>query len=299
MVATWKRIDKPPTYSSANWRSCSIALPPEIAVRELPGRLVLLGHPVDHSLSPVFQNAALRAAKIPLTYEALDVAPRELRLLLRQLKDHNAAGNVTIPHKHSVHGSCDELTDIAARVGAVNTFWFESGRLHGDNTDVGGFEAAAKALLGGDPVDSHVVLLGSGGAAAAVLAAIEQWTNARVAVVARHPDRAAKLARRFRDVARVEKSLDVALADATLVINATPVGQHNDEMPTDIAKIPKTAAVMDLVYRRGATPWVRAARKRGNRAADGLPMLIEQGALSFKRWFGIEPDREAMRQSLV
>jgi len=206
---------------------------------------------------------------------------------------------VTIPHKLAVHSSCDELTDIAARVGAVNTFWFESGRLHGDNTDVEGFEAAAKALLGGDPVDSRVVLLGSGGAAAAVLTAIERWTNAHVAVVGRHPDRAAKLARRFRDVARAEKSIDSVLADATLVINATPVGQQNDEMPVEVAGIPKTAAVMDLVYRRGGTPWVKAARKKGIRAADGLPMLIEQGALSFKRWFGREPDREAMRQSLV
>jgi len=265
----------------------------------LPGRLVLLGHPVDHSLSPIFQNAALKAAGIPLVYEAVDVTSRDLRVLLRQLKDVGAAGNVTIPHKVSVHASCDDLTDVAERVGAVNTFWFESGRLHGDNTDVAGFEAAAKALLGGDPVDARVVLLGSGGAAAAVLTAIEQWTNPRVLVVARHHDRGAKLARRFRDVARAEKSLDAALTDATLIVNATPVGQQNDEMPVEIEKIPRTAAVIDLVYRRGATPWVKAARKRGNPAADGLPMLIEQGALSFNRWFGREPDREAMRQSLV
>lgn len=268
-------------------------------MNELPGRLVLLGHPVAHSLSPRFQNAALKAAAIPLVYEAVDVPPRELRVLLRQLKNLNAAGNVTIPHKLAVHASCDELTDIAARVGAVNTFWFESGRLHCDNTDVGGFEASAKALLGGDPLDARVVLLGSGGAAAAVLAAVEQWTHARVAVVARHPDRAAKLARRFRDVARVEKSLDAALADATLIVNATPIGQQDDEMPIEVGKIQQRAAVMDLVYRRGGTPWVKAARKRGIRAADGLPMLIEQGALSFTRWFGREPDREAMRQSLV
>jgi shikimate dehydrogenase len=264
----------------------------------LPGRLVLLGHPVAHSLSPIFQNAALKAAHIPLVYEPVDVTARDLRVLLRQLKDIGAAGNVTIPHKVSVHASCDELTDVAERVGAVNTFWFESGRLHGDNTDVAGFEAAAKALLGGDPVDARVVLLGSGGAAAAVLTAIEQWTNPRVLVVARHPERGTKLARRFRDVARAEKSLDAALADATLIVNATPVGQQNDEMPDEIEKIPRTAAVIDLVYRRGATPWVKAARKRGNPAADGLPMLIEQGALSFNRWFGREPDREAMRQSL-
>src|SRR5207248_7878784 len=177
----------------------------ENPLSELPGQLVLLGHPVAHSLSATFQNAALRAAKIPLVYEAIDVAPKELRVLLRQLKDLNAAGNVTIPHKLTVHASCDELTDIAARVGAVNTFWFETGRLHGDNTDVGGFEAAAKALLGGDPADARVVLLGSGGAAAAVLAAVEQWSNPRETIVAPHADRASKLDARFRYGARGER----------------------------------------------------------------------------------------------
>ena len=299
MVAISMRIDRQRTYLSANWRSSSTALAADHELPGLPGRLVLIGHPVAHSLSPVFQNAALKAAGIPLVYEAIDVPIRELRVFLRKLKDMGAAGNVTIPHKVAVHASCDELSDVAERVGAVNTFWFESGRLHGDNTDVAGFEAAAKALLGGDPVDARVVLLGSGGAAAAVLTAIEQWTNARVTVVARHHDRAARLAGRFRDVARAEKSLDAVLSDATLLVNATPVGQQNDEVPVEIAKIPRNAAVIDLVYRKGSTPWVRAARQNGNPAADGLPMLIEQGALSFKRWFGREPDREAMRRSLA
>ena len=113
-----------------------------------PGRLVLLGHPVTHSLSPVFQNAALKAAKIPLQYEALDVSSRELRAVLRHLKDSNAAGNVTIPHKIAVHDRCDRLTDLAARVGAVNTFWYESGKLHGDNTDVGGFRGSCSSAFG-------------------------------------------------------------------------------------------------------------------------------------------------------
>ena len=248
----------------------------ENPVRELPGRLVLLGHPVAHSLSPTFQNAALHAAGIPLSYEAIDVAPRDLRVLLRQLKSVAAAGNVTIPHKIAVHNSCDALTDIAARVGAVNTFWFNSGQLHGDNTDVAGFDAAARALLGGDQQNARIVMFGSGGAAAAVLATVEQWPNARV-----------------------EKSLGDALSDANFVVNATPVGQKDDTMPLDVGMISKSAAVMDLVYRRGGTPWVKAARAQGNRAADGLPMLIEQGALSFQRWFGFEPDREAMRKSLV
>lgn len=265
-----------------------------------PGRLVLLGHPVDHSLSPIFQNAALRAAGMSLLYEAVDVAPRDLLALLRQLKELGVAGNVTIPHKVKVHASCDELTNVAKRVGAVNTFWFDSGRLCGDNTDVGGFDAAARALIGGETKGARLVVLGSGGAAAAVIAAVEQWPDAQVAIVARHPERGAKLARRFRDVARVEKSAEAAVENATLIVNATPVGQREDEQPLDLKIIPKTTAIMDLVYRRGGgTAWVKAARKRGNPAADGLPMLLEQGALSFHRWFGIEPDREVMRQSLL
>jgi shikimate dehydrogenase len=263
-----------------------------------PGRLVLLGHPVSHSLSPIFQNAALKAANIALVYEALDVTGRELRTVIRQLKTSNAAGNVTIPHKLGVHDLCDHLTDLAAKVGAVNTFWFDSGKLHGDNTDVGGFDAAARALLGGETKGARIVVLGAGGAAAAVLAAAEEWPDAKAAVVARHNERAARLAKRFPDVARAEKNVGRAVRGATLIVNATPIGQQDEDQPLDVALIPKSAAVMDLVYRRGGTAWVRAARDSGIRAADGLPMLLEQGALAFQRWFGQEPDREAMRLSL-
>jgi shikimate dehydrogenase len=260
---------------------------------------VLLGHPVSHSLSPVFQNAALRASHIPLVYEALDVGGRELRSVLRQLRASNGAGNVTIPHKVTIHDLCDELTDLAAKVGAVNTFWVDSNKLHGDNTDVGGFDAAARALLGGETADARVVVVGAGGAAASVLAAIDDWPGATATVVARHTERAVGLAKRFPDVARAEKSLERAVREATLIVNATPVGQHDEDQPVDVALIPKSAAVLDLVYRRGGTPWVNAARANGIRAADGLPMLLEQGALAFERWFGKEPDREAMRLSLL
>src|SRR5207237_7453407 len=141
---------------------------------------------------------------------------------------------------------------------------FESGRLHCDNSDVGGFDAAARALIGGETTGARVVLLGSGGAAAAVLAAAEQWIGAQVIIIARNFERASKLARRFRDVARVEKAAAAALSDATLIVNATPVGQQDDEHPVDVALIPNKAAVMDLVYWRGGTSWVTAARKQGN-----------------------------------
>ena len=109
----------------------------------LPGALVLLGHPVAHSLSPAFQNAALRSAGLPLTYTVLDVSPDSLGSEIERLRALRAAGNVTIPHKRSVARVCDTLTPVAQRANAVNTFRFdESGRLHGHNTDVGGVDIA-------------------------------------------------------------------------------------------------------------------------------------------------------------
>lgn len=266
-------------------------------MKELPGRLVLLGHPVAHSLSPLFQNAALRSAGVPLTYEALDVAPEALAATLDRLRAERAAGNVTIPHKEAVHRLCARRSALADRVGAVNAFWTEDGALVGDNTDVGGFDAAARALLGGEPLHLHVALLGAGGAAAAVLAAIERWHGCSVAVWSRTGDRSAALVARFPGVARLAGAADEALRQADLVVNATPVGLGDDAVPVPASALPARAAVLDLVYRPGETAWVREARARGHRAADGLGMLVEQGALAFERWLGVAPDRDVMRRA--
>ena len=268
-----------------------------------PGRLVLLGHPVGHSLSPTFQNAALRRAALPLEYVALDVAPADLDRTLVALRAERAAGNVTIPHKFAMIRACAEVTPLAARTGAVNTFWTrEDGALAGDNTDVAGVEAAVRALVGHAPARTGIVLLGAGGAAAAVLAAAASWPAGMIQVWSRRPDAARALAARFPGtVAPVEAlagALAGALARATLVINATPVGMTDDALPCPLEAIAPHAAVLDLVYRRGETAFVRAARARGHRAADGLVMLLEQGALAFERWFGVAPDREAMRASI-
>jgi shikimate dehydrogenase len=264
-----------------------------------PSRLVLLGHPVAHSLSPLFQNAALRSAGVPLEYAALDVAPERLDAVLDALAREGAAGNVTVPHKSRVAARCARLTPLAARVGAVNTFWSEDGSLVGDNTDVGGFDAAVETLLGGRPRAARIALLGAGGGAAAVLAAAESWPESRVTVYARSVERAAALAERFPRVARASDSVGAIAEDATLVVNATPVGLLDEAHPVPVEALPRDAAVIDLVYRRGETSWVRAARAGGHRAVDGLEMLLEQGALAFVRWFGFEPDRVAMRRALM
>jgi shikimate dehydrogenase len=265
---------------------------------DYPGRLVLIGDPVSHSLSPVIQNAALRAAHIPLTYEAVRVARDDVAAFLDDLRKIDGAGNVTIPHKRTVLELCDEVSDAAGLAQACNTFRFVDRKLVGYNTDVAAFDFVARKLLGEDARTARVVLLGAGGAASAVLAAIQQWGSAKVSIVNRNEDRATTLAATFSDFARAEPDIERALANATLIVNATPVGQHDDLFPCDLAPVPPTAAVFDLVYRRGETPWVNKARRRGHRATDGMPMLVEQGALAFETWFGTTPDREVMRRAL-
>ena len=134
---------------------------------------------------------------------------------------------------------------------------------------------------------------------AAVCALVEHWPGARIRVHARTADRAAMLARRFPSLVDHVASPGDAIRGATIVINATPVGLSGDEMPVPVNELPRDAAVMDLAYRAGLTPWIAAARAAGHRAADGLEMLIAQGAEAFERWFGRPLDRDVMRAALA
>ena len=289
-----------------------------------PTSLVLLGHPVAHSLSPRFQQAALDAAGLAIAYRALDTASSALTSTLDSLAAERAAGNVTIPHKQAVFQRCTQLTAVAEQVGAVNTFWHDAnGRLVGHNTDVEGARAALNAVAAGwrgadaaplrsagtgadrpGSAPARVVLLGAGGAAAAVIRALahSEWTQTsapvQVTVCARTPERAAALVARSGAPAAIsdhsEAALRRALAHADLVVNCTPIGLHDDQWPAPIDALPSGAAVLDLVYRSGETAWVRAARERGHAAEDGLRMLVEQGAAAFEAWFGRSPSKEAM-----
>ncbi|MEO6444309.1 MAG: shikimate dehydrogenase [Gemmatimonadaceae bacterium] len=265
---------------------------------DAPRRLVLLGHPVGHSLSARFQNAALDAAGIAIRYEALDVVPDDLPRVLEELRAQRAAGNVTVPHKEAVAAGCARLSATARRTGAVNTFRTATdGTLDGHNTDVAGFQAMADSL-GVVREGARVVCLGAGGAAAAVCAAVEAWPRVSVRLLARTSARALSLAARFGFHVSATVLPAEALADATVIVNATPAGLADDDHPVALSVIPRDACVMDLVYRPGETAWVRAARTRGHRAADGREMLLHQGAAAFEIWFGIQPDLRVMRAAL-
>jgi shikimate dehydrogenase len=266
---------------------------------EPPRRLVLLGHPVAQSLSPIFQSAALASIGSRITYAAEAVAPDALHAALDTLIADRAGGNVTVPHKEAVFTRCSKRTAMADRVGAVNCFWTEGDTLVGDNTDVAGIRDSLIQLIGAPgSAEFGVRLLGAGGSAAATLAALSEWPEARVSIWSRTLVRAEAIRERLRPRATLLGRPDQDLEKIKLIINATPIGLDGSLPPVDVSSLSAGTAVFDLVYARGETAWVRAARAGGLRALDGLRMLVEQGAVSFSRWFGQEPDRNVLWRSL-
>lgn len=267
-------------------------------------RLVaLLGDPVDHSLSPRFQNAAIHAAGLDAVYLPLRCDAEAFPGLFRGLAGTGGAGNVTLPHKTRAAGLVDEATAAVERTGACNTFWVAGGRIHGDNTDVEGFARAARSLIG-SPAGARALVLGAGGAARAVVLALMDERADAIHLLNRTPGRARAVADaldpRGRRVTVVEGGArGVEREGYDLVVNATSLGlTDEDPLPLALDRPVRVGAVLDLTYTEGTTEWVADARSRGIPAADGLEMLIQQGAASFRRWFDREPDVDVMREAI-
>lgn len=274
-------------------------------------RFALLGHPVGHSLSPAMHNAAFRALGLPARYALVDVPPGGMPRVLGQLRARNYGGvNVTIPHKEAAyrylraHGV---LSDVAALLQAVNTVVVRpDGALFGDNTDAPGFLDALQEAFRATPRGKRILLLGCGGAgrALALTCAMQGAESMLVADIHLAVRRRLLLALRKAapglPVAGV--SLDRArhaARECDLIIQATPVGLH----PGDPALLPPASfrqgqLVFDLIYNPPVTPFLAAAQAAGARTANGLGMLLHQGARSFRRWTGRAAPLAAMRAGL-
>jgi shikimate dehydrogenase len=267
--------------------------------------LTLFGDPVEHSASPEIQNAAFLEAGVDGVYVAVRCATEDLAGFMRGLALAGGGGNITLPHKEKAAAIVDVSSEAVRRTGACNTFWGENGQVHGDNTDVEGFRRALQIFMDGPSKGARALVLGAGGAARATLVGLLEEGADEVLLYNRTSERAQAVARRIGGqrarVVPVMEELDGERFD--IVINTTRVGlDPNDPAPIDFELLGRAGAVMDLVYGRHQTSFVKAAERLGIRATDGMEMLVQQGAASFESWWNkpapIDLMRNVIRQSL-
>lgn len=260
----------------------------------------ILGWPAAHSRSPRLHGFWLRRHGIDGAYVPLPVAPDHFAAAVPALATLGFRGaNVTIPHKEAAFALCDDLAPSARRAGAVNTLVFEAGRILGSNTDGFGFLENLAAQRPGWRADAGpAVLLGAGGAARAIAAALLDAGCPRLVLVNRTPARAEALARALGGPVAVAAA--PPLAGAALLVNTTALGMAGQPpLDLDLAPLPATAVVADIVYVPRRTALLRAARARGLATVDGLGMLLHQARPGFEAWFGTAPRVDAELAAFV
>ena len=268
--------------------------------------LALVGHPVGHSLSPAMHNAAFAEDGLDFVYVCLDVEPDDLPSAVRGLKALKFRGfNVTMPHKRAMVSLVDDLDEGARTSGAVNTVVIEDPGMRGYNTDGSGMVMACEEA-GIDLSGKRVLLLGSGGAAAAVAFAFCKNGAGELHVISRNPEHARRMEDRLRTAGMARISvhsygeLEQEMLNADVFVNATPLGmKEEDPLPVPSGYVQQGKAICDAVYRPGKeTPLVRLARERNLPVVTGDRMLLYQGVLAQKLWTGREPNVKAMDQAI-
>lgn len=271
---------------------------------------MIFGDPVEHSLSPVMQNAALQAAGIDGLYFPWRVRAPGLSAALGSLRwmENFGGANVTLPHKEQAASLVDELSPEAASVGAVNTIVSRDGRLLGANTDGQGFLRSLQEEGGFVPRGRRAAILGAGGAARAVAWSLVEAGIAELLILNRTRERAELLADLVSQRMGVlalglglgDPRAPGQLATCALLVNATPVGlRPSDPSPIEPELLRPWLLVHDLIYRPRETALLREAKGRGCRVLGGLGMLLYQGALAFELWTGRKPPEQAMRTALL
>ena len=270
-------------------------------------RVVLIGHPVAHSLSGAMQQAAFDELGIDARYELWDRAPIDLADAVGELRSDDFLGaNVTIPHKERVVPMVDRLTEEASATGAVNTLTREGRRLIGHNTDVAGFKVALDKLVGRQKMPKQAVVLGAGGGSRAVVYGLIREGFQRIVVFNRHLHRAEGLVKHFgRTAAHMElrampwhdSIIEAEIAKTKVLLNATSIGLTSDISPVPASALHDDLLVLDLIYSR--TRLLRDAEAAGATASDGESMLLHQGAAAFTLWTGQPAPLELMRSKLA
>ena len=261
------------------------------------------GHPISHSRSPMIHGHWLKAYAIAGDYQAVDVAPDAFEAFIANIKaERFVGGNVTIPHKEAAFAVADSRETVAELIGAANTLWFEDGALHATNTDAHGFAANLDEQTPGWDACKTALVIGAGGASRAVIHALIERGFQTIHVANRTEGRARELADRFgkKVLPHPFAALNALAADAGLLVNTTSLGMKGEgAIPLDMAKVPSSALVTDIVYVPLITPFLADAKAHGLKIADGLGMLLHQAAPGFEKWFGVRPQVTTQLRAMV
>lgn len=263
----------------------------------------VVGHPVEHSLSPALHNAAYQALGLDWSYHAFDVAAGGLQAAVAGARALGFVGlSVTMPHKEEAASLAERRNPAARRLGAANTLVFSEGTVRAESTDGAGLLADLRQEAGFDPSAKRCAVIGAGGAGRAVVLALTEAGASDVMVVNRTPANAFRAAALTGGKARVARPEEIESAD--LVVQATPVGmtgrEDEDQLPLGIdpARLGAGQLVVDLVYSPAETPFLAEVARNGARVRNGLGMLVQQAALQVLLFTGTEPPLEAMWQAV-
>lgn len=253
----------------------------------------VLGCPIGHSRSPRLHGTWLKTYDLAGHYVPLHVAPEDLATALRTLPKLGFVGaNVTIPHKEAALALADTATPAAQRIGAANTLTFKDGKIFADNTDGYGFVANLdQGFPNWRAQSGPALILGAGGAARAIVVALQDAGLRDIRITNRTAERADALAQEFglQSVDWAARADD--LAQVALLVNTTSLGMAGQApLDLDLSGLNPSAVVTDIVYTPLMTPLLLAAQARGNPVVDGLGMLLHQAAPGFARWFGHQPE---------
>lgn len=270
--------------------------------------LCVIGHPIEHSMSPTMWNPALQELELDYMYVAFDVLPDSLEKAINGIRSLGITGvNVTIPHKKAVIKYIDEVDPIALKIGAINTIKNEEGILKAINTDAGG---AKKSLLdiGFDISGKDILILGSGGVSRSIAYILAEAAN-KIVLTDLIEERARSVASEIRDNMKVDiegklnnkDNIEEYIKKADILINATPIGMYPkvDETPISKDLLHDDLFVFDVVYNPLETRLMKEAAETGCTTLGGLDMLVNQGILAFEWWLNKKPNKDLMKNKII
>ena len=250
-------------------------------------KFLVIGNPIEHSLSPKLHNFWIKVNNLDAIYEKKKINENILTDLILEIKKKNIHGiNVTVPFKKAVIPYLDKLTFESESTQSVNTIHLEDNKLVGHNTDIEGFERSIQDLKL-DLINKKALVLGAGGVVPSIIFALNKMKVSEVIISNRTKSKAENLKYLFRNIKIVEWG---EIPEFDIIINATSIGLKNeDKMNLDISKVGKNKFFYDVIYKPSETNFLKVGKKLGNRTENGKMMFIYQAQSAFKIWHGIQP----------